>query len=350
MVTGFLRTLAFHLQVCWEMILGTKFMWFTLITGWGVPAIGLTVMLILTGVSYRFGKVCHINIDNSTNDYWIPVLVFAVAALVLQLATMAYCIHVYIKTLFNRDPSTNSEGLPSYAASVRSINARQAYRRIRKVFRLQWRGVALVFVVIASAILYAAVFIKLDKSTENTPKTLEKALPWLLCLAVTQGDKEKCKNMAKGFGPDEHTILAVVVLLSLNGLWNFLLFARPSLFLGWVDLFKRIWRRDKEFISADARTLLPNSADARTYEMVYSSAEYPSCKSPDAVERSPTPDRAGGSKSPDEDWEGECIKKPPMSVSTPRPAMTRNSYVRDWDPTFAPSQGRAHRESGGSDA
>lgn len=345
-IKGFIRAVAFHLQVCWEIILGTKFMWGALICGWGVPAVGLTIMLCLTGVSFRFGKVCHINIKNSTEDYWIPVLVFAVAALILQIATMGYCIHVYIRTLFNRDPSTNSEGLPSYAASVRSINARQAYRRIRKVFRLQWRGVAMVFIIIANAILFAAVFITLNDSSKKTPENFKKIFPWLLCLAFTKGNKGTCQKLAKGHGPSETTILAVMILLSLVGLWNFLLFARTTLFLGWVDLYKnRVIQPRKDFVSADARTLLPNSVDARTYEMLYNTNP-PTCKSPDAMARSPTPDRAEGSKSPETAVYGYDVTKPPMSFSTPRPpARAATKQSREWDPqsTFAPSQN--HRPS-----
>lgn len=290
-------------------------------------------MLILTGVSFRFGSVCHINIENSTYDYWIPVLIFAGAALVLQIATMAYCIHIYLKTLFSREPSAASDGLPSYAASVRSINARQAYRRIRKVFRLQWRGVAFVFIIVANALLYSIVFIDLDDSVKMSQDTYEKALPWVLCLSISKGDKEGCKKYAANLGPSATTLLAVLIFLSLVGLWNVLLFIRPSMFQGWVVLFKNAFQKRKQNVSADARTLLPNSADAHAFEMIYNT------KGPEAaIARSPTPERAaeatspGSSHSPQSSegssygWDKEYVKKPPMSFSMsfsmPRPNVT----------------------------
>lgn len=61
----FMRALALHLQICWQQTIGKTFMWGALGAGWGIPAIGLTVALIFSGVSFRFGETCHINHKNS---------------------------------------------------------------------------------------------------------------------------------------------------------------------------------------------------------------------------------------------------------------------------------------------
>ncbi|ODM20054.1 hypothetical protein SI65_05040 [Aspergillus cristatus] len=383
-VWSFIRAIAFHLQVCWEQVLGTKFMWGALICGWGIPAIGTTIMLIFTGVSFRFGHICHINIENSIYDYWIPCLIFAGAALFLQLSTMAYCIRIYLKTLFSREPSPAADGLPSYAASVRSINARQAYRRISKVFRLQWRGVAFVFIIIANALLYSIVFINLDATTKLTPQVVQKAFPWLLCLSFTKADKEYCKQYAANIGPDRDTLLAVLTFLSMVGLWNVVLFARPSMFTGWLILFRNAFSNRKEYVSTDARTLLPTSPEPRGYEMLYKSTT--NSKAPEAaisigIARSSTPDKPDtDTKTPQSplspqspssyDWESdkEYIKRPPVSFSRPHVASppritsppprirspTRASGLISptglgWDPrdTFAaPSRTSPHEGSG----
>ncbi|GFF23344.1 frizzled and smoothened-like protein P [Aspergillus udagawae] len=341
-VWSFLRTVAFHLQVCWEVILGPKFMWGALIFGWVVPAVGLTVMLLLTGVSFRFGTVCHINIDRGLQDYWIPIISFSVAALILQLATMGYCIHVYVKSLFDTDSTTNSSGLPSYSASVRTVSARQAYRRIRRVLQLQWRGVALVLIIIANVIFFAVTFIDLDSGLKPTRENMAKATPWIACLAASGGDRKKCDKEAAAVRPSEGLLLAVLILLSLVGFWNFILFARPSLFRGWVDFFKNMFGRGEgrlEFVSADARARL---GDTRSYEMLNSTG-LPSYKSPSPMVRSPSPARMAGTKSPENGHFGRDARyvRPSMSFSSPRPPSA--SQGRDWDPktTFAPA---AYRE------
>lgn len=349
-------------------------MWGALICGWGIPAIGTTIMLILTGVSFRFGEMCHINMENSMYDYWIPALVFAGAALVLQLSTMAYCIRVYLKTLFGREPSATADRLPSYASSIRSINARQAYRRISKVFRLQWRGVAFVFIVIANALLYSIVFIDLNATTKLTHEVVQRALPWLLCLSFTKGDREYCKDYAVNIGPDKDTLLAVLTFLSMVGLWNVALFTRPSMFTGWLVLFRNAFGNQKEYVSADARTLLATSPESRGFEMLYknsttnnntkasgpeASIDIVRSSTPDKLTdetKIPTPQSSPSPKFPSSyDWESgrEHIKRPPVSFSRPhrnvaspppriRSLVSRTSGVVNptglgWDPrdTFA---------------
>ncbi|KAJ5619501.1 hypothetical protein N7510_003485 [Penicillium lagena] len=341
---SFIRTVAFHLQVCWEVVLGPKFMWGAFLCGFGIPGAMITVMLILTGVSFRFGEICHINVQNGVQDYWAPIMAFAVASLVLQVTTMAYCIHIYVRSLFdnsnNNSSTNNSSGLPSYNASVRTVTARQAYRRIRRVLQLQWRGVALVLIIIGNVFFFAIVFIKLDNAVEPNATNFAIAEPWLTCLALSGGDKTFCQSMASEIGPNEATLLAVVILLSLVGIWNFVLYARPSMFAGWMDLFRRKFTRRNEFISTDARK---RYEDSKGFEMLTG----PGTKTPETFMRSPTPQMASRSQmaspSPTFDRtvqfgrgsEARYIR-PSLSFSGPRPPSSSQGG-RDWDPqtTFA---------------
>ncbi|KAI9930126.1 hypothetical protein MW887_011936 [Aspergillus wentii] len=315
-------------------MLGPKFMWGAFLCGWGIPALGTTLMLIYTGVSFRFGGTCHINIDHGLQAYWIPITVFAVAALVLQVVTMAYCIHVYVRSLFDNDTTTNSSGLPSYSASITTVTARQAYKRIRRVLQLQWRGVALVLIIIGNVIFFAVVFIKLDNAVTPNEANVKKAIPWLLCLVTTEGDRKACAKKAEVLGPNEATLLALLILLSLVGLWNFILFARPSMFVGWVDFFRSKFGKEREFISADPERY----TDSRAYEMITNST-LPSLKTPEPVVRAPSPILKASPTTSEHYGRDAKYSRPPMSFSRPLPASPQG---RDWDPksTFAPSHSR----------
>ncbi|KAJ5176521.1 uncharacterized protein N7482_002398 [Penicillium canariense] len=363
---SFIRTIAFHLQVCWEFVLGPKFMWGAFLAGFGIPAVAMTVMLILTGVSFRFGEICHINIKYGAQDYWYPLISFAAAALVLQLATMAYCMHIYLRSLFDKSASTtdNSSGLPSYTSSVRTVTARQAYRRVRRVIQLQWRGAALVLIILGNVIFFAVVFIDLDRNVKPTPTNIAKASQWIMCLA-TGGGKEACERYASGLGPNEPTLLAVVYLLSLVGFWNFILFARPSMFVGWLDLCRRGFSAHREFVSVDAH----RHPDNKGFEMLTASKTPEPYQynmrspSPSAMMRSPSPREAMRSPSPAHTLGGRRspmdatsptfdrsvhfghqearYTRPSMSFSGPRPPSS-SANGRDWDPsaTFAPGHAR----------
>ena len=213
----FYRALSLHLQICWQVVPGKRFFYSALIFGWGIPAAGLALLLSLTGVSYRFGNVCHINHKDGLQDFWGPLLAFSATAVVLQLITVGYCIHVYIRSLMDDKPSTEtSSNLPSYQGSVRTVSARQAYRRVRKVIALQWRGVAIVFLIIADVIFFSVVFVSMDNGLQIDSKLLEKAEPWLFCLIRTEGNKDACLADAQDLVEKESVVLAVFFILGVS--------------------------------------------------------------------------------------------------------------------------------------
>ena len=213
----FLRAVALHLQICWQIVIGKTFMWGALASGWGIPAIALTFALVFSGVSFRFGETCHINHKNSLADFWIPLLVFSAITVIIQFATFGYCIKVYLASLSDNSATTDSSGLPSYTNSVRgTISPRQAYRRVRRVIELQWRGIAIVLLIIADVIFFSVVFVFMDDIESNMLRDPTKALKWLECLVENSGDKDKCLSLASALVVNEATVMAVLVLLSVS--------------------------------------------------------------------------------------------------------------------------------------
>ena len=213
----FLRAVALHLQICWQIVIGKTFMWGAMATGWGIPAIALTVALVFSGVSFRFGDTCHVNHKNSLADFWIPLLVFAAITVIVQFATFGYCIKVYLASLSDDSTTTNSSGLPSYTNSIRgTITPRQAYRRVRRVIELQWRGIAIVLLIIADVVFFAVVFVFMDETETTKLKDPEQSLGWLSCLVENHGDKNKCLDFAASIVVNEATVMAVLFLLSVS--------------------------------------------------------------------------------------------------------------------------------------
>jgi hypothetical protein len=209
----FLRAVALHLQICWEVVLGKTFMLGALASGWGIPAAGLTIALVLSGVSFRFGDTCHINHKDSLADFWIPLLVFSGITVIIQFATFGYCIKVYLASLIDETATTRSSGLPSYAAS---ISPRQAYRRVRRVIQLQWRGISIVLLIVVDVIFFSVVFAFMDDIETNLLKNPAKGEKWLLCLIEQKGKKEPCTHLAESLVVNEATVMAVLLLLSVS--------------------------------------------------------------------------------------------------------------------------------------
>lgn len=212
----FLRALSLHLQICWQLVVGRNFMWFAQAVGWGIPAIGVTVAFVLSGVSFRFGQTCHINHKNSLADLWIPLLVFAGLTIIIQFATFGYCIKVYLASLADNSASTEGSGMPSYTNSIRTMTPKQAYRRVRRVIALQWRGIAIVLIIVADVIFFSLVFVFQDTTVEAVKHDQTLATPWILCLVQHGGDKVPCLGEASMLAVNMPTIGAVLFLLGVN--------------------------------------------------------------------------------------------------------------------------------------
>ncbi|KAG6006458.1 hypothetical protein E4U43_000438, partial [Claviceps pusilla] len=179
---AFLRSLSLHLQICWQVLVGQSFMFFAQAVGWGIPLLGITFALVFSGVSFRFGPTCHINHKNSLADLWIPLLIFAGATVILTFATFGYCVRVYLASLYDSSASTERSSLPAYTTSGRAVSPRQAYRRVKRVIALQWRGIAIVLIIIADVIFFSVVFVFQDnvvQSVRSDPLVAEK---WVTCL------------------------------------------------------------------------------------------------------------------------------------------------------------------------
>jgi hypothetical protein len=83
----FIRALSMHLQICWDVTPGKKFFYWAQGLGWSVAATFFTITITITGVSFRFGDVCHVNPAHSMSDFWGPLLAIAGAAMLIQVAT-----------------------------------------------------------------------------------------------------------------------------------------------------------------------------------------------------------------------------------------------------------------------
>jgi len=307
-------------------------MWGALATGWGIPAIGLTVAMVFSGVSFRFGDTCHINHKNSLATLWIPLLAFAGITVITQFATFGYCIKVYLASLVDDSATTNTSGLGSYTNSVRgTISPRQAYRRVRRVIELQWRGIAIVLIIIADVIFFAVVFVFMDDLETNVLKNPTKATKWLECMVETEGDKNACLSYASSLVVNEATVMSVLILLSCNGIWGLLLLGRFTMFTGWYELVMNKFRPNNEFVSADVRVFKDPSA----YEMLGRDRDNQGKTLEPLVSNSitpvPPPAAKSGRETPDYFGREARYKSPARSFSNPKPPGPSVA----WDPEAA---------------
>ena len=211
-----LRSIGLHLQICWQVVFRSSFMWGILILGWSIPAIGVALALVFSGVSFRFGDTCHINHNNSLADFWGPLLVLSGITLIIQFVTIGYCTKVYLLYLGARSITRGSIGQPIHDDSMRgALSPSEAYRRIRPVIYLQWRGFTVVLIIIAEVVFFSIIFVFLDNVETRLLRDPLQAESWLICL-IEYGRKEPCIPLGQKLAVSEATVVAVLVLLSVR--------------------------------------------------------------------------------------------------------------------------------------
>ncbi|KAI4203181.1 MAG: hypothetical protein LQ350_002057 [Teloschistes chrysophthalmus] len=176
-------------------------------------------------------------------DYWGPLLAFAAVSTIVQSATLGYCIRVYIRSLFKDDSrSQNSSGLPSHNGSIKTVTAKQAYRRVQKAVAVQWRGIVVVIIIIVNVVFLAVVFVSMDNTEQAVMQNFGKAEPWLTCLVINRGDKDACLDKVNGLATSEPTVMAVLILMSVSENPSHIM-KRTDRVLMWT-FFKAQWHLD----------------------------------------------------------------------------------------------------------
>lgn len=237
----------------------------------------------------------------------------------------------------DKTETQSSAGLPSYTTSIRNRSARAVYRRVRKVLYLQWRGITIVVFILVDVIFFSIVFIWLNSVTSHATEDLDKFLPYVLCLVTNaETGPEPCYALGQSLAVDQSTVTAILMMLSIAGLQVFFLLSRWSMVVGWRDLIRSKFSKNREFVSLDARNPqedvghfeLKNFEPQSTADAYYTPglASYAM-----GNERSDTPDHFH--KETQRDY-----KSPTLSFSTPRPQSRAATHV-DWDPRSSMARG-----------
>lgn len=232
-----IRALFMHLQICWAWMPGK-------ISYWIANAAAMTITVALTaatlahaGVSYRFGGYCHVNVG-SIGTYWGWLLAFGALACLLQAATFAYCIKVYLTSRLHGTPTADSSQAESLTGSSRSRTARATARRVYEALALQWRSLAIVAVAIATTAMVCVVFIVFDDElTRRAFANTDELIPWIVCLISSQ-DRNKCLGLTRAFILPESLAVATLFVLGFVGVEAFLLLCRVEMLVAWWGLIR----------------------------------------------------------------------------------------------------------------
>ncbi|KAL3462499.1 hypothetical protein BJX64DRAFT_299560 [Aspergillus heterothallicus] len=240
----FFRSLFLYLHLCWEIELGPKFRYMSLLTTFVGSGGLLTLALLVSGISYHVGKLCYINYYRSERTFWGPLLSVTSLSLVLQLLIMAHCIWHVIQPphsslcFWRRNSSSEPRSQQLPHGFPQTPTKHQALRRIGRILQMQWRAA-----LIAGLIVFHAAFMAqaLLSAGDSTSYLLDEVMPWIICLLDAEGDKDQCLHIASRFGPSEEVTMVAWTFLALSGFWAFVCVMRKSMAIAWIEYANQKW-------------------------------------------------------------------------------------------------------------
>ncbi|KAL3489687.1 hypothetical protein BJX62DRAFT_252478 [Aspergillus germanicus] len=241
-LSGFFHSLSLYLHLCWEIDLGDKFMYSSLVGIFGCSEALVPVVFYVSGVAYQVGKVCvaawracgvyssACPASLSPSSFLSSDIASTVSSIYLEL-----CTQLSMRAATRRLNRLDRRRHPTPTGQAR---ARQVSSKIWHVLQPQWRAVSLLLVIIFYTVFLAQTSLRAFSPDDYTA---DKVLPWATCLVNSHGASDACTHLADslGLGPSEPMIRTAWILLSLSGLIGFLCVVRWSMLQGWMAGLRR---------------------------------------------------------------------------------------------------------------
>lgn len=118
-------------------------------------------------------------------------------------------------------------------------------------------------ITLVDVIFFAVVFVYLDGLESSLISSYTRVEPWVLCLILSGGDKNRCLAESEQWLVNESVVGAVLIMLSLIGIEVFCLLFRRTFLTGWKEFFIAKFSKKEEFVSLNALSPQPQLSHSR---------------------------------------------------------------------------------------
>lgn len=181
-----------------------------------LPVAFAVISLPVAGVSYRVGNVCVPNHPSAMVAWYGWLLAFAIVNGMIQVATSFYCLWVYTRSICAEEP--DSARLSTSGLCDRN-KKHAAWRKVRRILALQWRGIALAFVTVNLTIYFGIVYVqqvKLSPTATVRSGVAFETTKWFECLTAHYENKDACLNRPTGLGLSESRAVGTLILAAVR--------------------------------------------------------------------------------------------------------------------------------------
>ncbi|KAI7856268.1 hypothetical protein BDC45DRAFT_63582 [Circinella umbellata] len=221
-----------HVHTVWNSNFFTDKYIYLSIFCWGIPTAFMAVCLGMHKVKFEFANLCLVSVDRIFDLFFYPMAAIVCPAFLLHIVTFLYIARVAMKE--------SQESDLSQSLSVNSMNRNQMAARKHKhvltAVKIQWRALLLAIVALATVLFYWIFYFTQIPRMSSLTKDDDTIFDWLSCMMNPDNTQDSCTHVISNHMPPFGLMITAEALVSLIGVWIFLIFGKRSLWREWNDL------------------------------------------------------------------------------------------------------------------
>ncbi|KAI9261650.1 hypothetical protein BDA99DRAFT_512016 [Phascolomyces articulosus] len=221
-----------HVHTVWNSNFFTNKYIYLNIFCWGLPTAFMAVCLGMHKVKFEFANLCLVSVDSIFDLFFYPMAAIVCPAFLLHIFTFLYIARVAMRE--------SQESELSQSMSANSMNRNQMavrkHKHVLTAVKIQWRALLLAIVAIITVLFYWIFYFTQIHRMASLTEDEDTVLDWLACMMNPDNTQDNCTHVVGGHMPPFGLMITAEALVSLIGIWIFLIFFKRSIWREWNDL------------------------------------------------------------------------------------------------------------------
>ncbi|KAI8368143.1 uncharacterized protein BYT42DRAFT_585453 [Radiomyces spectabilis] len=223
-----------HFHTVWNSSFFANRYYILYVVCWGIPTAVMVVALGMHVIKFEFANLCLVSVDQIFNLFFYPMAAVVCPAFLLHICTFLYIAKVAfregIESEMTQSLSTSSSTQIQRAASA------QRHKHVVTAVKIQWRGLLLAILSCGTVIFYWIFYLTQIHRLTDLEGDQSITTRWLQCMLLEDSNQNACVGIVSPHLPPFGLMITAEALVSLIGVWLFLIFGKRSLWREWNDM------------------------------------------------------------------------------------------------------------------
>ncbi|KAI8333443.1 hypothetical protein BC941DRAFT_434731 [Chlamydoabsidia padenii] len=224
-----------HLHTVWSSNFFTNKYFLLHLFCWGVPAAFMATALGMKQIQYEFANLCLVSLDQIFNLLFYPMAAIIIPSFILHMCTFIYIARIAVREGIESDMSQSASN-QSFGRTQRAVR----HKHVIQAVHIQWRAALLAIIACVTVLFYWIFYFTQIRHVNDLVQDDSILNSWIQCMITPGNTQNSCVGMVSSHLPPFGLMVAAEALVSVIGIWFFLIFAKRSIFIEWNDLIYNI--------------------------------------------------------------------------------------------------------------